>query len=171
MPPPARLLTAHALADLCRARALLRSSGVSVREAAARTRLSPFQFIRRFQALFGETPHQLRIAARIDRARRLLALTDRPVTDVCLDVGFSSLGQLQRALRATRRRVAVGLPGARSGHDGAARPRRDAVSGLPDLMGAAFAILEKQNGGAPVETGGVTADTRPAAQESGCASS
>ena len=74
---------------------------MSVREAAARTRLSPFQFIRRFHALFGETPHQLRIAARIDRARRLLALTNRPVTDVCLDVGFSSLGSFS-ALFARR---------------------------------------------------------------------
>ena len=125
---------------------------MSVRETAARTRLSPFQFIRRFQALFGETPHQLRIAARIDRARRLLALTDRPVTDVCLDVGFSSLGSFS-ALFARRVGVATLYPG------------------CLNLMGAGFAILEKQDHGCPEDTGTVAADTRGAARESRCASS
>src|SRR5262245_66139913 len=99
---PTSQLTAQAFADLCRARVLLRSSRpVAIREAAAVARLSPFQFIRRFKALFGDTPHQIRIATRIDRARRLLALTDRSVTTVCLDVGFSSLGSFS-ALFARR---------------------------------------------------------------------
>ena len=171
MPPSARHLTADTLAGLCRARALMRSSGVSVRAAAARTRLSPFQFIRRFHAVFGATPHQLRIAARVDRARRLLALTNRPVTEVCLDVGFSSLGSFS-ALFARR----VGAPPSayRARVWASTAPRDRAATLYPGcltLMGAAVAILEKQNGGAPVETGGVTANTRPAAPESGCASS
>ena len=42
--------------------------------------------------MFGTTPHQFRIARRIDRATRLLALDAGSVTDVCLEVGFSSLG-------------------------------------------------------------------------------
>ena len=166
-----RLVTAHALADFCRARAQLRSSGVSVRETAARARLSPFQFIRRFQALFGETPHQFRIGARIDRARRLLALTDRPVTDVCLDVGFSSLGSFS-ALFA--RRVGASPSAYRSRIRATTTPRDRAATLYPgclNLMGAAYAILEKQNDGAPVETGPIAARTQPAAQESGCASS
>ena len=58
--------------------------------------MSPFHFIRRFQALFGETPHQLRIRSRLDRARGLLACSYRSVTDVCLDVGFTSLGTFSR---------------------------------------------------------------------------
>src|ERR1051325_7330681 len=93
--PRATQWTGQAFADMCRARTLMRSRrSVGIREAAAGARLSPFQFIRRFKALFGETPHQFRIAVRIDRARRLLALTDRAVTDVSLDVGFASLGSL-----------------------------------------------------------------------------
>lgn len=53
---------------------------------------STFQFIRLFSAVFGITPHQCRIDARLERARHLLARGDRSVTDVCMDVGFSSLG-------------------------------------------------------------------------------
>ena len=54
--------------------------------------ISPFHFIRQFEAVFGTTPHQFRIARRIDRATRLLALDAGSVTDVCMEVGFSSLG-------------------------------------------------------------------------------
>ena len=137
-------LTSQAFADLCRARALLRSGRrVSIREAAAAARLSPFQFIRRFRAVFGQTPHQLRIATRIDWARRLLALTERPVTDVCLAVGFSSLGSFS-ALFARR----VGQsPSAYRAQVRATTSPADRASalypGCLNLMGAAFAILEK----------------------------
>jgi AraC-like DNA-binding protein len=146
-------VTPRALADLCRARALLRSARpVAIREAAASARLSPFQFIRRFKALFGETPHQLRIAARIDRARRLLALTDRAVTDVCLDVGFSSLGSFS-ALFA--RRVGRSPSAYRAEVRATTSPsERPAVlyPGCLNLMGAAFATLEKQESRAPEDT-------------------
>ena len=146
-------LTEDAFADLCRARARLRSSRpVAIREAATAARLSPFQFIRRFKALFGETPHQLRIAARIDRARRLLALTDRAVTDVCLDVGFSSLGSFS-ALFA--RRVGRSPSAYRAEVRATTSPsERPAVlyPGCLNLMGAAFATLEKQPSAAPVDT-------------------
>src|SRR5262249_44340722 len=54
--------------------------------------LSPYQFIRMFKACFGETPHQVRIAARLARARQLLAGSDSSVTEICAAVGFSSLG-------------------------------------------------------------------------------
>jgi AraC-like DNA-binding protein len=54
--------------------------------------MSPHHFIRRFEAVFGETPHQYRTRARLDRAKNLLALSDYSVTDVCMEVGFTSLG-------------------------------------------------------------------------------
>jgi AraC-like DNA-binding protein len=156
-------LTTQAFADLCRARALLRSARpMPIRDAAAVARLSPFQFIRRFKALFGETPHQLRIAMRIDRARRLLALTDRAVTDVCLDVGFSSLGSFS-ALFA--RRVGRSPSAYRAEVQSTTTPaERPAVlyPGCLNLMGAAFATLEKQPSAVPRET---------APQETACGSS
>jgi len=63
----------------------------SVRAIAEHVGLSPFQLIRQFSALYGTTPHQLRTAARLDRAKALLA-AGVTVTDVCMQVGFSSLG-------------------------------------------------------------------------------
>lgn len=54
--------------------------------------MSHFHFIRRFEALFGSTPHQFRIQLRIDLAKRLLATRELSVTETCLDVGMSSLG-------------------------------------------------------------------------------
>jgi len=70
------------------------------REAA----LSPFHFLRLFRAAFGETPHRYLTRVRIDAAKRLL-LGDAPVTDVCFEVGFQSLGSFS-ALFARR----VGAP-------------------------------------------------------------
>jgi AraC-like DNA-binding protein len=53
--------------------------------------LSPSRLIRLFTAVFGETPHRYRTQARLDRAREQLA-TGAHVTDVCMQVGYSSLG-------------------------------------------------------------------------------
>lgn len=89
--------------QLCRARDLLadvRTPDVSIAEAAREASLSSFHFIRRFAAAFGETPHQFRTRERLTVAQRLLA-RGNSVTDVCLDVGFSSLGSFS-ALFARR---------------------------------------------------------------------
>ena len=93
------------------------------------------------------------------------------MTDVCLDVGFSSLGSFS-ALFARR----VGA--SPSAYRAAFEPRPSARSaatlypGCLNLMGAAFAILEKQDHGCPEDTGTVAAGTRgKRAQESRCASS
>ena len=74
--------------------------GQLAREAA----LSPFHFLRIFRSAFGETPHQYLTRVRIEAAKRLL-LADAPVTDVCFEVGFQSLGSFS-ALFARR----VGAP-------------------------------------------------------------
>jgi AraC-like DNA-binding protein len=58
------------------------------REAA----LSPGRFIRSFKAVFGETPHQVRITARLELAKRLLITDSAPVTEICAAAGFASLG-------------------------------------------------------------------------------
>jgi AraC-like DNA-binding protein len=52
---------------------------------------SKYHFIRTFKSIYGKTPHQYLIAVRIERARALLE-TGMPVTEVCLSVGFDSLG-------------------------------------------------------------------------------
>ncbi|MGE0813268.1 MAG: helix-turn-helix domain-containing protein [Vicinamibacterales bacterium] len=65
--------------------------GLTVDAVAAAVGMSPFHFIRRFDAVFGATPHQYRVRTRLQRAKDGLA-AGGTVTDVCLDVGFSSLG-------------------------------------------------------------------------------
>ena len=108
----------------CRARDLLREArepSPSIEDLARELHISPFHFIRQFEAVFGATPHQFRIQARLDRARHLLALGQHSVTDVCMEVGFSSLGsfstlfarRLGEAPSAYQRRIrrSVQVPG------------------------------------------------------------
>ena len=61
--------------------------------------VSEAHFIRTFRATFGETPHRYLQRRRIERAMFLLRTTDSSVTDVCLDVGFASLGTFSRTFR------------------------------------------------------------------------
>lgn len=63
--------------------------------------VSEAHFIRTFRATFGETPHRYLQRRRVERAMFLLRATDASVTDVCLDVGFSSLGTFSRTFRDT----------------------------------------------------------------------
>ena len=61
--------------------------------------VSEAHFIRTFRATFGETPHRYLQRRRVERAMFLLRATDRSVTDICLDVGFTSLGTFSRSFR------------------------------------------------------------------------
>lgn len=66
---------------------------------AAIAHVSEAHFIRTFRATFGETPHRYLQRRRVERAMFLLRTTDRSVTDVCMAVGFSSLGTFSRVFR------------------------------------------------------------------------
>jgi AraC-like DNA-binding protein len=66
---------------------------------AAVAHISPAHFSRCFRTVFGETPHRYLQRRRIERSMFLLRETDRTVTDVCLDVGFTSLGTFSRTFR------------------------------------------------------------------------
>ncbi len=118
---------------------------LSIREVAREAAMSPFHFIRRFESVFGATPHQFRIQSRLERAKHLLALSDYSVTDVCMEVGFSSLGSFSALFArrfgtppsAYRRQVRslIAVPG---------ELPTELVPGCLSRMSAAFAILEKQ---------------------------
>jgi len=58
--------------------------------------VSEAHFIRTFRATFGETPHRYLQRRRVERAMFLLTQTDDSITEICLDVGFSSLGTFSR---------------------------------------------------------------------------
>jgi AraC-like DNA-binding protein len=62
--------------------------------------VSEAHFIRTFRATFGETPHRYLQRRRVERAMFLLVQTDRSVTGICFDVGFTSLGTFSRTFRA-----------------------------------------------------------------------
>ncbi len=61
--------------------------------ALARTALmSPAHFSRRFREAYAETPYSYLMTRRIERAKALLRRGDLGVTEVCLAVGWTSLG-------------------------------------------------------------------------------
>jgi AraC-like DNA-binding protein len=99
--------------------------------------VSEAHFIREFRATFAETPHRYLQRRRVERAAFLLRETDRSVSEICLDVGFASLGTFSRTFRAIlgesptayrQRAVAVEVPGCfvrawtRPSSSGEARP-------------------------------------------------
>lgn len=61
--------------------------------------VSPAYFSRSFKAAFGETPHQYLMSRRMERAKALLRSSDRSVTEICLAVGFTSLGSFSSQFR------------------------------------------------------------------------
>lgn len=61
--------------------------------------ISEAHFIRTFRATFGETPHRYLQRRRVERAMFLLRATDRSVTQICFDTGFTSLGTFSRTFR------------------------------------------------------------------------
>ena len=91
-------------------------------EALARTAcMSAGHFSRSFRAAYGETPYSYLMTRRIERAMTLLRRGDLSVTEVCFEVGCSSLGTF-----STRFTALVG-ESRRRGHPGAdgsgVRPR------------------------------------------------
>ncbi len=72
---------------------------LDIREVATVAHVSEAHFIRCFRATFGETPHRYLQRRRVERSMFLLRETDRSVTDICFDVGFTSLGTFSRTFR------------------------------------------------------------------------
>ena len=75
------------------------AGALDVAALAATVHLSRAHFIRSFGNAFGETPHRYLQRRRLERAMALLRDTEKPVTEICLDVGFTSLGSFSRTFR------------------------------------------------------------------------
>ena len=69
---------------------------LDVPAVAAVAYMSEAHFIRSFRATFGETPHHYLQRRRVERSMFLLRETDRSITDICFDVGFTSRGTFTR---------------------------------------------------------------------------
>jgi AraC-like DNA-binding protein len=83
------------LAHLRRARDLLDreyAKPLNVPVMARAALMSPSHFARRFREAYGETPYGYLQTRRVERAMALLRCGDLSVTDVCMAVGFTSLG-------------------------------------------------------------------------------
>jgi AraC family transcriptional regulator len=72
---------------------------VNLEEIARVAALSPYHFLRTFKQVFGQTPHEYLTHQRLDRARFLLASSNRSVTDICFEVGFESPGSFSTLFR------------------------------------------------------------------------
>jgi AraC-like DNA-binding protein len=72
------------------------SQPLDLRELAAVARLSKFHFARSFAAAYGLTPIRYLTRRRVERAQDLLRAANVTVTEVCMLVGFTSLGAFSR---------------------------------------------------------------------------
>ena len=123
---------------------------LDVRAVAAVAFISEAHFSRSFRAVFGETPHRYLQRRRVERSMFLLRETDREVTDICLDVGFNSLGTFSR----TFKEIVGETPSQyRAGHDPMIAPNcfqmmamRPMVAASPSLRGRPEAAESSSSG-------------------------
>lgn len=66
---------------------------------AAAAHVSKYHFVRRFADTYGETPMRYLTRRRIERAQDLLRSANLTVTEVCMMVGFTSLGSFSSRFR------------------------------------------------------------------------
>lgn len=97
------LLNDELFRRLCRSRDFLAAAldqPLRLADAAREACLSPYHYHRLFARIFGETPHEFVTRLRIDEAKRLLSHENLPVTEVCLAVGYESLGSFSSRFRS-----------------------------------------------------------------------
>src|SRR5262249_42493153 len=88
--PPSRTLR-----RLCQVRDMIRDAPAepwTLADLAEEADLSGWHLLRAFRGAFGETPHGFLTRLRLRRAMELLTISTRAVTEICFDVGFTSLG-------------------------------------------------------------------------------
>jgi AraC-like DNA-binding protein len=98
-----RVLDAVSFTRLCRARDYLGAcyrDRITLPSAARHACLSPFHFNRLFTRAFGETPHEFVTRIRIEEAKKLLLEDNHRVTDICLHIGYESLGSFSMRFRS-----------------------------------------------------------------------
>jgi len=61
--------------------------------------VSQAHFARSFKDAFGVPPHRYLLTRRIEKATALLRDTDRPITDIVFETGWSSMGTFGRTFR------------------------------------------------------------------------
>ena len=64
---------------------------IDLEQVSKQAFISRFHFHRLFRQVYKKTPHQYITQKRLDKAKNLLA-ENKPVTEVCNEVGFESIG-------------------------------------------------------------------------------
>jgi AraC-like DNA-binding protein len=72
---------------------------ITIEQLSREVALSPYYLIRLFRRVYRQTPHQYLVQQRIARAKELLRTTDLPITEICVAVGFESLGSFSTLFR------------------------------------------------------------------------
>jgi AraC-like DNA-binding protein len=93
--PPATSAALFLLPAIRRAHDLIDrdfSAPIDLAAMAAEAGYSKYHFARAFTAAYGETPHAYLTRRRVERAKDLLRTANLSVTEVCMLVGFESLG-------------------------------------------------------------------------------
>jgi AraC-like DNA-binding protein len=72
---------------------------LDLEELAAAAHISKYHFVRCFSEAYGRTPAAYLAERRIERAQDLLRATNLTVTEVCMLVGYSSLGSFSSKFR------------------------------------------------------------------------
>jgi transcriptional regulator GlxA family with amidase domain len=94
--------SSRTLRKLCQVRDLMRDcleQEMTLADLSVEADLSAWHFLRAFRQAFGETPHSYLTRLRLQRAKDLLTISARPVTEICFDVGFTSLGSFSTLFR------------------------------------------------------------------------
>ncbi|WP_181149267.1 AraC family transcriptional regulator [Salinibacter sp. 10B] len=75
------------------------AADLSLDRMAAVADVSPSSLVRRFKAAADVTPWRYVMEARVQKARRLLAETDRPIATIAIDAGFYDQAHLTRTFK------------------------------------------------------------------------
>ena len=62
--------------------------------------ISKFHCVRVFEEITGTSPHHFLACLRVQRAKELLLNTEVPITEICMQVGYSSLGSFSATFSA-----------------------------------------------------------------------
>jgi AraC-like DNA-binding protein len=99
-PPPARGgLPSSVMRRVCEHIEAHLSESVDLAGLAAVAGLSVFHFAREFKQSAGVAPHYYLIGRRVERARKMLTRTDRPLSEIALVAGFADQSHLARHFR------------------------------------------------------------------------
>ncbi len=77
------------------------ASDLSLKQISREACMAPHHFLRMYHQAFNVTPHQYLTERRIAQAVKLLAGTEMNVTEICLEVGFLSLGSFSTLFSRT----------------------------------------------------------------------